>query len=278
MPKVHSNGIEIYYESSGSGQPLVLIAGLGYGLWQWHKVVPGLAKHFQVITFDNRGAGQSDKPAGPYTVQMLAADTAGLLEALGLSPAIILGHSMGGFVAQQLALSRPELVGRLILAATNFGGPNHVAVSAEAMQILMDRSGDPLDLIRRGIAVAAAPGFAQTHPADVQAMIAYRLTNPVPPAAYQSQLAVGLGLLSAEASFEYKLPAIQVPTLILFGAHDKVVPTANAELLARQLPYSDITLLPDAGHIFPLETPEAAVAALVNWLHTHPQATSPGDR
>lgn len=270
MPLAPSNGINIYYEIQGAGEPLVLIAGLGYGLWQWHKMAPLLARHFQVITFDNRGAGQSDKPAGPYSAQMLADDTAGLLDALGIRPATVLGHSMGGFVAQQLALSRPDLVGRLILASTNFGGPNHVPVSAEAMQVLMDRSGDPLDLIRRGIAVATAPGFAMAQPDSVQAMVDYRLTNPVPPAAYQSQLAVGLGLLSAEACFEHQLSAIQAPTLILFGAHDRVVPPANAALLARQLPHSAIILLPDAGHIFPLETPEAAVAALVNWLHAVP--------
>lgn len=276
MPIAHSNGIDMYYELHGAGQPLMLIAGLGYGLWQWHKMTPLLARHFQVITFDNRGAGQSDKPVGPYSAQMLAEDTAGLLDALGIRSAAVLGHSMGGFVAQQLALSRPDLVGRLILASTNFGGPQHVPVSAEAMQILMDRSGDPLDLIRRGIAVATAPGFAEAHPAIVQELVDYRLTNPVPPAAYQSQLAVGLSLLSAEAGFEDKLPAVKVPALILFGAHDKVVPPANAELLAHQLPRSEIILLPDAGHIFPLETPEAAVAALVNWLHAAPSTSDAG--
>jgi pimeloyl-ACP methyl ester carboxylesterase len=75
MPKAKVNEIELYYETSGSGDPLVLIAGLGYPLWQWHKMVPFLAEHFQVIAFDNRGVGQTDKPAGPYTAQMLAADT-----------------------------------------------------------------------------------------------------------------------------------------------------------------------------------------------------------
>ena len=84
MPNIKTNNIELYYEIHGAGQPLVLITGLGYPLWQWHKMVPFLAEHFQVITFDNRGVGQSDKPAGPYTAQLLAADTAGLLDALGI--------------------------------------------------------------------------------------------------------------------------------------------------------------------------------------------------
>ena len=107
MPTVEANGITVYYEISGKGEPLLLIAGLGYGLWQWHKMIPGLAEDFQVVAFDNRGAGHSDKPAGPYTVQMLGADTAGLLDALNLRDVTVMGHSMGGFVAQELALARP---------------------------------------------------------------------------------------------------------------------------------------------------------------------------
>src|SRR5512141_244911 len=104
MPKVQANGIELYYETHGEGKPLVLISGLGYSLWQWHKMVPYLAEHFKVITFDNRGVGQSDKPSGPYTAQMLAADTVGLLDALGIDKTIVAGHSMGGFIAQAMAL------------------------------------------------------------------------------------------------------------------------------------------------------------------------------
>ena len=249
MPKVHANGIDIHYEVAGGGAPLLLIAGLGYGGWLWHKVVPGLAEHFQVITFDNRGAGETDKPEGPYTVQMLAADTSGLLEALGIRRAHVLGHSMGGFVAQELVLSRPDLVDRLILASTNFGGPNHVPVTPEALAAMMDRSGDLLEVIRRGIAVATAPGFAETHPEIVQELVAYRLSNPVPPAQYQAQMTVGLGLLSAESCFEHRLPAVQSPTLILFGEHDRVVPPANAALLTRAIPNSTVRILPDAGHI-----------------------------
>lgn len=266
MGTVYTNGIQIYYERHGSGDPLVLIAGLGYGLWQWHRLLPLLAATHEVIVFDNRGAGQSDKPDGPYSVQMLGDDTAGLLDALGLRGVTLLGHSMGGFVAQQVALARPDLVGRLILAATNFGGPNHVPITPQAMQVLLDRSGDPLELVRRGIAVACAPGFSEAHPDLVQALIAYRLTVPVPPAAYQAQMAVGLGLLSAAAAFEQRLAAVSAPALILFGEHDRVVPPANANLLAAALPHSTLTILPDCGHMFPIERPDAAAQAIATWL------------
>ena len=268
MPTAHANGIGIYYEMAGSGEPLLLISGLGYGLWQWHKMIPGLAEHFQVIAFDNRGAGQTDKPAGPYTAQMLAADTAGLLDAIGIDKAIVLGHSMGGFVAQAMALDAPHEISTLVLASTNFGGPNHIPITPEAMAVLSDRSGDPYDLMRRGAAVAFAPGYSDQHPEVVDELAQYRMTNPVPPEAYQAQMAIGLGLVSAEASFEGKLRNVKLPTLIFFGEKDRVVPPGNADLLAAEIPDSRIYLLENAGHLFPLEAPDRAVAALAELLRT----------
>jgi pimeloyl-ACP methyl ester carboxylesterase len=266
MPKVHANGINIYYEIHGSGDPLILINGLGYDLWMWHKMVPGLAEHFQMIVFDNRGVGQTDKPEGPYTAQMLADDTAGLLEALGISQAAVLGHSMGGFVAQALVLSRPELVSRLILSATNFGGPNHIPVTPEALAVLTDMEADPIERLRRGIAVSTTPGFAETHPEIVDEWVAHRVENPILPQPYQAQIAIGMALQAKEASFEHRLKNVQVPTLIMFGADDKVVPPGNAELLAREIPDSTIKILPQAGHFYPFDATDAAVAAIVEFL------------
>lgn len=266
MPTVQTNGINIYYEEQGEGDPLVLISGLGYGLWQWHRMIPGLAEHFRVIAFDNRGAGLSDKPAGPYSAPMMAADTFGLMDALGIDSAIIVGHSMGGFIAQQMVLDAPERVSRLVLASTNFGGPNHVPITEKAMAAMMDRSGSVVDVVTRGIEVATAPGYLEAHPETVDALINYRMGNPVPPEAYQAQMAVGLGLIDAANAFEGRLEDVQTPTLILFGEHDAVVPVGNADLLAEQLPNSTVTILPGAGHIFPIETPEAAVEAIVNWV------------
>ncbi len=266
MPEVEANGITIHYDIAGSGDPVVLISGLGYGLWQWYKMVPGLAEHFQVITFDNRGAGQTDKPPGPYTVQILAADTAELLKAIGVEKAAIVGHSMGGFVAQEMAINYSDMVSKLVLASTNFGGPNHIPVTPEAMAVLSDRSGDPVELVKRGVAIATAPGFVEAEPDVLQELIDYRLSVPVPPDAYNAQLQVGLGLLSVEACFENKLKDVSVPTLILFGEHDKVVPPGNAELLDKQLPFSQIHILSNAGHMFPMEVPEEAVKVLVEFL------------
>lgn len=266
MPFAKSNGIALYYEVHGRGEPLVLIAGIGYDVWMWHRMLPGLAEHFQVVVFDNRGAGQSDKPAGPYSAAQLADDTAGLMDALSLPQAHILGHSMGGFVAQALAIHHPERVNRLILAATNFGGPRHVPITPEAMAVLTDVSGDPIERLRRGILISCAPGFAERNPALVEAWVAYRDAHPIDPAAYRAQLAVGLSLLPEAASFEGKLAAVRSPALVLFGAYDRVVPPGNADLLAARLPDARVAILPGAGHFFPLETPEEANKVIVGFL------------
>ena len=266
MPIASVNDTNIYYEIHGSGEPLVLINGLGYDLWMWHKMIRGLAERFQVVTFDNRGAGKSDKPAGPYTAQLLADDLAGLLAELDIDRAAGMGHSMGGFVAQALVLSRPDLVSKLILSATNFGGPNHIPVTQEALVILMDTQADPVERLRRGIVVSCAPGFADANPEMVEAWVTHRLEVPLDLQGYQAQIAIGLSLTTAEASFEPRLKDVQAPTLILFGEHDKVVPPGNAELLAREITGSQIKILADAGHFFPLEAPDAANAIIIDFL------------
>lgn len=257
MPTIHANGINIAYESAGDGPPLLFITGLGYGGWFWHKQVPDLSRHYRVITFDNRGSGGTDKPDGPYSTPMLAADAAGLLDALGITGAYVVGHSLGGFIAEELTLARPELVSRLVLASTTFGGPNAVPITPEALAVMMDRSGDPADLVRRGVAIAAGPGFSEAHPAVVEALLAYRFTGPVPAAQYQAQMMAG-----AMHNAEDRVSEIVCPTLVLFGEHDKVVPPANANLLVAKIADADRVILPGVGHIFPLEDVDATNSTL----------------
>jgi pimeloyl-ACP methyl ester carboxylesterase len=265
MPKATGNGIEIYYETHGQGQPLVLISGIGYTNWQWHRMVPLLVDHFQVITFDNRGVGQTDKPEGPYSAHMLAADTVGLLDALGIDKAIIMGHSMGGFIAQALTLEFPHKVEKLILCSTNFGGPRHIPVTPEAMKVLTDISSDPVTRFKNGLYISTAPGWAEKNPQIIQEWVDWRASNPIEPAPYQAQLAIGLGLLKEEAAFENHLHRIHTPTLILFGEYDMVVPPANASLLAEKIANSKVVILPNAGHFFPIEVPGAASQAVIEF-------------
>ena len=118
MPKVQANGIELFYEESGAGEPLLLIAGFGCDHTNWRKLVPLLASSYRLITFDNRGVGQSTSPATPYTIGQMAEDTIGLLDAIDLTSVHIAGHSMGGQIALELALACPGRVKSLILLAS----------------------------------------------------------------------------------------------------------------------------------------------------------------
>jgi pimeloyl-ACP methyl ester carboxylesterase len=267
MPKIDSNGIEINYEIHGSGEPFLLITGLGYGLWFWQKLVAELSDHYQVITFDNRGAGKSSQPEGLYTVSMMAADTAGLLDALELKQIPVLGHSLGGFIAQELVVERPDLVGKLILASTNHGGMKVIPVTPEALEVMTSREGDPVELVKRGIEIACAPGFVEKHPEIVQELIDYRFTNPVPSAQYQAQVAAGAGTAAfSDAQVEERMASIKVPTLILSGEFDRVVPPGNADLMAKKITQSEIVLIPDTGHMFPIENPAAAADAIKEFI------------
>jgi pimeloyl-ACP methyl ester carboxylesterase len=196
---------------------------------------------------------------------MLAADTVDLLNGLNIEKAITLGHSMGGFIAQAMALDFPERLEKLILCSTNFGGPHHIPVTPEAMKLLTDVSGDPLTRFKNGLVVSTAPGWAESNPEMLQAWVEWRIKNPIEPAPYQAQLAIGLALLSEDAAFEDKLSRILVPTLILFGAHDKVVPPGNAELLAEKIANSKVVIFPNAGHFFPIEIPQVTSEAIIQF-------------
>src|SRR4030065_499777 len=132
MPHVQANGINIYYESQGEGEPLFLIAGLGATHHLWELQVPSFACWFRVVTFDNRGAGDSDKPPEPYSIALFADDTAALMDALGIERAHVYGQSMGGIIAQEFALRHPQRLRCPGLGCTTFGGPDSVPPSPPA--------------------------------------------------------------------------------------------------------------------------------------------------
>ncbi|MGB8646230.1 MAG: alpha/beta hydrolase [Anaerolineae bacterium] len=261
MPTIKCNGINLAYESNGAGHPLVLIGGLAYGAWQWQWLVPELSPYYQVITFDNRGADGSDKPEGPYTTPMMAADTIGLLDGLGLQRAHVMGISLGGFIVQHVAIERPDLVDKLILAATNYGGPNAIPPRPEVLKVMMDRSGDPIELLKRGFALATASGYIDRHPEMGEELLRYRLTNPVPPPQYQAQVMAGAG-----HNTEARVGEIKAPTLILFGAEDNVVNPENAELLRQKIPNSQVTILPGVGHMSVIEDPKRVAQTIREFL------------
>jgi 3-oxoadipate enol-lactonase len=132
---------------------------------------------------------------------------------------------------------------------------------------MTDMSVDAVERFRRGLVVSTAPGFAEANPEIIQQWLQFRAQNPIEPVPYQAQMAIGLGLISEEACFEKRLESLKMPTLILFGTHDKVVPAGNAGLLARQIPDSTVCILADAGHFFPMEKPAEAVKLIIDFLN-----------
>ncbi len=264
MPKIQTNGINTYYEIHGSGEPVVLIGGLGADTFLWFRQVPELSKQFQVIAFDTRGAGESDKPEQAYSIRMFADDTAGLLNALKIEKASVVGASLGGLIAQQFALTYPQMVTHLVLADTGFGGPHMVKPSIlDVIPALftLRRSGDPAKDIRRSFELFTSKAWCQQHPDLVQQYVDWRVAHPQPREAYNRQKAAtntfnGEGLISQ----------IKAPVLIVHGENDRVVPVKNAHLLKAKLPQARLVIFPGAGHAAPIQCADEFNTTLTQFL------------
>jgi pimeloyl-ACP methyl ester carboxylesterase len=251
--------VEVYYEISGRGPNLVLIEGLGVATWIWEKQIPELSKHFTVVAFDNRGAGKSSKPAGPYSISMMADDLAGLLDSLGIAKAHVLGISMGGFIAQDFALRYPAKVDRLILVATSAGGPDHVPMAPEVLAQMFASDGSPRELAAKKLALAYSEKFMQT--GEVEHLIDLRLNDPQPPAAYVAQATAG-----ATFNLSDKVHQIQAPCLIMAATGDRLVPVANAHTLAGKISNSRLRIFEGFGHQFFVENAEAFNREVITFL------------
>src|SRR5690349_17757145 len=143
MAFVDNHGAKIYWDEQGTGEPVLLIMGLGYPSYLWHRTRPTLAARFRTIALDNRGSGRSDVPPGPYPIALMASDAAAALDAAGVESAHVFGISMGGMIAQEFALQYPKRVRSLILGCTAAGGPTAVRAEAEVNRVLMSRALTP---------------------------------------------------------------------------------------------------------------------------------------
>ena len=183
MPKVKVGDVNIYYEIHGTGEPLVLIQGLGEDSSGWSRIMPLLSRHYRVIAFDNRGVGQSDKPDVPYSIDIMANDLAGLLDAIGVQTAHVLGISMGGTIAQSFVLNHPDRVISLILGCTICGGPHAIgmegtknAVDPERLQTV-----PPEERARLRFLAIYGQEFIDRNPEFIQERLAYSVRNPPDP-------------------------------------------------------------------------------------------------
>jgi 3-oxoadipate enol-lactonase len=260
MPYHLVNGIRLRYETWGVGStPLVLIHGLGSSGDDWFVQLPAFAPHFLCVAVDLRGHGLSEKPAGRYSIGVFAADVAALLRALDLPPAHILGLSLGGMVAQQLALAQPQLVRSLVLINTL---PGLWPPPRQIMRMGLHRLTSPWrapDMARIAERVAAdlfpdpAAEFFRT-----QAAARFAANDP---AAYHNATLAVARFWPGSA-----LQRIACPTLIIAGDADLVVPGVYQERLRKALPHAGFVSIPGAGHACNIDRPEVVNTAVLEFL------------
>lgn len=251
---VRAGDVSLWLEREGAGAPLLLIAGLGYASWCWTELREQLAGRAEVLAFDNRGTGRSDKPAGSYSIAMLADDAAAVLDAAGLQSAHVLGHSMGGYIAQALALRHPRKVRSLILASTSRGGPDTESIPPATAAVWARAASQPPEVYARtGMPHSFAPGWTERHPREFEAILARRLEFPTPPERWQSQFDACI----QHVTHGLDVTPIRVPVTIVHGRLDRVVGYRNGEILAQSLPHARFVTLDEVGHLPMLEQPEA---------------------
>ena len=249
MPKVAVNGLELYYEIEGDGEPVVLIPGFAAGRWIWFKQTAELSRNFRVIIFDPRGVAASDKPEGLQTISLLADDVAHLLQRIGVASAHIVGASFGGFVAQEFALKHPSMTRKLVLCCTSFGGPNHIMPAPETLMVLASTKGlNSEERMRANLLLAFTPEFVRTQEAEVDHIVHLRATNDVPEHIYLSQLHAAMNF-----NVESRLSEIKSPTLVLSGDADVIVPVQNSRNLAAKIPGAKLHIVNGGSHTFFIE-------------------------
>jgi pimeloyl-ACP methyl ester carboxylesterase len=268
LPTVKVGDINIYYEIHGQGKPLVLIMGIGYSCASWYPVIPGLSQKYQVVTFDNRGAGQSDKPDIPYTMEMMVNDLAGLLDVIGINAAHIFGFSMGGAIAQHFALRYPERVTSLILVGTTCGHLHGVAPDEAAMAVLFGSESmkkmTPQERLKETASIFLSQEFIKNNPSVIQEMAKQMIEHPIDPQgmARQGQAVMG------HDTYE-RLSEIRVPTLVIQGDADRLCPKENARILVSRIPNAELIILKGRGHAFNIEAPAEVNQAVLDFLGKH---------
>jgi 3-oxoadipate enol-lactonase len=260
--EARNGGVRLAYETRGTGAPLLLIQGLGYGRWGWEPVAGRLAEELTVILFDNRGIGESDVPPGPYSVRELADDALAVLDAVGAERAHIVGASLGGMVAQELALAAPDRVDRLVLACTTPGGLSAYPMPQQTVDLMLEANRlEPQTALRRFVENALAPETVRAQPELAERILALRLAHPFDVGGWQAQAMAG-------ATFDAidRVGAIEASTLVVSGTEDNVVDWRNSQLLAERIPDARLELLPGCGHLLFWEEPDRFVALVKEFL------------
>jgi 3-oxoadipate enol-lactonase len=260
MPFVENQGAKIYWDEQGSGEPLLLIEGLSYPSYMWHRTRPILAQTYRTIALDNRGVGQSDVPPGVYSIELMSSDAAAVLDAAGVQNAHVFGVSMGGMIAQEFALQYPKRVRSLILGCTAAGGPHAVRAEPEVLEILTRQGMTPEEAKEAIIPFIYDPDTPRER---IDEDMAIRMKWYPTAQGYLGQLQ---GVIAWEAYS--RIAQINAPTILIHGETDMLIPPANGRLIAERIPGAKLVLIPRASHIFETDQPGVASHAILEHLAT----------
>ncbi len=254
MPIAKVGDIRINYELEGEGEPLLMIMGFGSGIEGWHYQAPFFVRHFRVITFDNRGVGKSDKPGGPYTTAMMADDAVHLMDHLGIDRANVMGASMGGMIAQELAINHPERVIRLVLACT-YARPT-LRESPEGAKL----SGSPAERM------SAVIGLAFNKPLYRVVFGALARLRGVPEGSPEATGIEGQSAAVMTHDTLDRLGSITAPTLVIVGTGDRLIDPSASELLAGKITGAKQVKVEGGSHTFMVENRDEFNREVLNFL------------
>lgn len=261
-----SGEVRIAYEvhaGAVAGAPwAILVHGLGYGRWGWEPVVAPLAERFRLLLLDNRGIGSSDVPEGPYTAAAMAVDVLAVLDHAGAGEAHVIGTSLGGMIAQEVAIARPDRVRGLVLVSTTPGGEDAFPIPEGTVRLIAEMPRLPPEVaLGRAVVNALGPATLAVRPDLVDRILARRLANPPHPLGWQAQAVAGTTHAAGPG-----LAGIRAPTLVVHGTADAVVDPRNAALLVARIPGARLALFDGAGHLLMWEEPDRMVEVVTDFL------------
>lgn len=269
MPTTECHDITLYYEIHGSGFPVLFISGLGAGTWAWEPQAPYFSRSYQMISFDNRGAGRTSTPPGPYSIEQMALDSIRLMHSLDIDKAFVIGLSMGGMIAQELALILPHRISGLVLAATHPGGEMRILGSPEVYHRLMDNNGlSQEEIVEKNIPILFSPKTVTHRPEIIQAYRERQKSIPEQPE--QAFAAQQEAIQAFDCS--RRLSKIKAPTLVLAGEDDQLIPAENARRMAEHIPDSQIEIMSHAGHLIHMEQTEKFNKIIDEFFHARVMA------
>lgn len=262
MPNVTVGELEIAYEEQGEGPALLFVMGFTGSRHHWLGFHRRFADRFRVIAFDNRGVGETTVTRAPYTIAQMAGDALGLLDALGVARAHVVGVSMGGMIAEELALAAPDRVDRLVLGCTHFGGARQIAPAADVTETFSRIGQQGAErTVRDMLGLNFTPEFSAANGELVERLVAHGLATRMSPFGFFGQAAA-----IAAHDVEARISAIARPTLVLAGDRDRLIPSENSRLLAERIPGAKLHLLPGIAHMFWVEAPDDAERAVRAFL------------